>query len=408
MYEESSPIQPISPEDEARLLREADHNLHTLLGGGPDSRLGKALAKNGVSRREFVKWAAVMAATLGLPPSFTGRIARAAEAAPRLPLIWQELQSCTGNSESLLRSSNPGVDDIILDLLSLEYSEVLMAAAGHQAEKVLEESLQKHKGRYIAVFEGSVPTAQGGIFLTVGAKGERGTDLVKRISRDARLVITAGTCAAYGGIPNAGPNPTGATGIKSFLRANNISTPVINLPACPVSPTNIVGTILELTMFGRVPQLDAYDRPVWAYGTRIHDKCERRGNFDAGEFVQSWADLEGLKRGYCLYKVGCKGPFTYNNCSVVRYNQGTSWPVMAGHGCVGCSEPGFWDALTPFEQPVASRVYSPPPINDATADTIGRWVLGTAAVGIAAHAVGTFVRSAMENRKPADGPKDKE
>ncbi len=392
-------IPPIGPEEEARLLEQADRNLGALLQGRPDARLGKALAKNGLSRRDFVKWAAVMTATLGLPPSFTGRVAKAAEAAPRLPIIWQELQSCTGNSEALLRSANPGVEDLILDLLSLEYSEVLMAAAGDQAEAVLEESIKKYKGQYIAVFEGSLPLAQDGIFLTIGHKGERGTEIVKRIARDAKYVINAGTCAAYGGIPMAGPNPTGATGIKSFLRTHNINTPIINLPACPVSPTNIVGTILELVMFGRVPQLDAYDRPIWAYGTRIHDKCERRGNFDAGEFVQSWADLEGLKKGYCLYKVGCKGPFTYNNCGVVRYNQGTSWPVMAGHGCVGCSEPNFWDAMTPFHQPVASRVYSPPPINDATADTIGRWALGAATVGIAAHAVGTLIRSAIEKRK---------
>jgi len=409
MYEDSSlnPIQPIDPAQEALLLAEADQNLASLLGQ-PDSRLGQALGKHGVSRRDFVKWAAVMTATLGLPPSFTGRVARAAEAAPRLPLIWQELQSCTGNSESLLRSANPGIEDIILDLLSLEYAEVLMAAAGDQAEAVLEESMKKYKGQYIAVFEGSVPLAQDGIFLTIGHKGERGTELVKRIARDAKYVISAGTCAAFGGIPMAGPNPTGASGIKAFLRANGINTPVINLPACPVSPTNIVGTILEVVMFGRVPQLDAYDRPIWAYGTRIHDKCERRGNFDAGEFVQSWADLEGLKRGYCLYKVGCKGPFTYNNCGVVRYNQGTSWPVMAGHGCVGCAEPNFWDAMTPFHQPVASRVYSPPPLNDATADRIGRWVLGAATVGIAAHAVGTLVRSALENRKSETPAEPKE
>lgn len=399
-------MQPINPADEARLLAEADRNLAAILSHQTDSRLDQALDKRGVSRRDFVKWAAVMTATLGLPASFTGRVAKAAQAATRLPLIWKELQSCTGNSMALLRAANPGVEDIILELLSLEYSEVLMSAAGDQAKKVLDESIAKHKGQYIAVFEGSVPTAQGGIFLTKGSGGERGTDLVKRIARDARYVISAGTCAAYGGIPMAQPNPTGAMGIKSFLLANNIRTPVINLPACPVSPTNIVGTILEVVMFGRVPKLDAFDRPIWAYGTRIHNMCERRGTFDAGEFVQSWADLEGLKKGFCLYKVGCKGPFAYNNCGVVRYNNGTSWPVMAGHGCVGCSEPNFWDTMTPFHQPLANRVYSPPPLNDATADTVGRWVLGAVGVGIAAHAVGTMVRSALEARKNPEAPKE--
>jgi quinone-reactive Ni/Fe-hydrogenase small subunit len=162
-------------------------------------------------------------------------------------------------------------------------------------------------------------------------------------------------------------------------------------------------------LFGRVPQLDAFDRPVWAYGTRIHDKCERRGNFDAGEFVQSWADISSLKKGFCLYKVGCKGPFTYNNCGVVRYNQGTSWPIQAGHGCVGCSEPNFWDTMTPFHQPVAARVFSPPVLSDSTADRVGLWTMGAVAVGIAAHAVGTMVRSALEDRKASKtSPEPKE
>lgn len=403
------PMEPQSPEYYAHLAAEADKHLDRLEASRKaDGSLQQSLGRSGISRREFVKWTAFMTATLGLPPMFMGRVARAAEAAPRLPLIWQELQSCTGNSEALLRNANPTVDDVILDLLSLEYSEVLMAAAGYQAEAVLEESMKKYKGQYIAVFEGSLPLGMGGSYLTIGAKGHKGTELVKEIASNARLVINAGTCAAYGGLPLAHPNPTNAVPIKEFLRSEGIRVPVINLPGCPVNSINVVGTILEVVLFGRVPQLDAYDRPVWAYGTRIHDKCERRGNFDAGEFVQSWSDINGLKKGYCLYKVGCKGPFTFNNCGVVRFNQGASWPVMAGHGCVGCSEPNFWDTLTPFEEPVARRVYNPPLLSDANADTVGRWALGAAVVGIAAHAVGSLVRGAMENRQANQQQEPKE
>ncbi len=78
------------------------------------------------------------------------------------------------------------------------------------------------------------------------------------------------------------------------------------------------------------------------YGQRIHDKCYRRPHFDAGQFVESWDD-EAARKGYCLYKMGCKGPTTYNACSSMRWNGGVSWPVQAGHGCIGCSEDGFWD-----------------------------------------------------------------
>lgn len=384
-----------------RLAAEADAHLDELEAREPlsDVTLEQLLKRRGLSRRDFLKMSAVMTATMGLPPMFDLRVARAQEVATRLPVIWQELQSCTGNSMALIRNSNPGIDEIVLDLLSLEYAEVLMAPSGQAAEDVLEAAIERFDGQYIAVFEGSVPVGADGSFLTIGPVGETGADKVEHVARRAAAVINAGTCAAYGGIPAARPNPTTALGVGDFLRTRGVAKPVVNLPACPVSSTNVVGTILEYAMFGRLPSLDAYGRPLWAYQDRIHDKCERRGHFDAGEFVEGWTDIEGLKKGLCLFKVGCKGPMTHNNCGVVRYNDGASWPIMAGHGCIGCSEPGFWDTLTPFEVPLAGRVYATPFGTDATADTIGKVVLGAAAVGIAAHAGATAVKSATEQRQ---------
>lgn len=384
-----------------RLAAEADAHLDRLEAQAPlsDVSLEGLLRRRGISRRDFLKMSAVMTATMGLPPMFDLRVARAQEVATRLPVIWQELQSCTGNSMALIRNSNPGVDQLVLDLLSLEYAEVLMAPSGQAAEDVLEAAIERFDGRYIAVFEGSVPVGDDGSFLTIGPVGETGADKVEHVARHAAAVINAGTCAAYGGIPAARPNPTTALGVGDFLQTRGVSKPIVNLPACPVSSTNVVGTILEYAMFGRLPSLDAYGRPLWAYQDRIHDKCERRGHFDAGMFVEGWTDTQGLKDGLCLFKVGCKGPMTYNNCGVVRYNDGASWPIMAGHGCIGCSEPGFWDTLTPFEVPLAGRVYPTPFGTDASADTIGKVVLGAAAVGIAAHAGATAVKSAAENRR---------
>jgi len=276
---------------------------------------------------------------------------------------------------------------------------VLMAPSGHQADAVLEEAIERYDGQYIAVFEGSVPIGDDGNFLTIGPDGHTGMRIVEHVATHAAAVITAGTCAAYGGIPAARPNPTTALGVGDFLGQRGISKPVVNLPGCPVSSTNVTGTILEYAMFGRLPSLDAFNRPLWAYSDRIHDKCERRGHFDAGEFVEGWTDIQGLKDGLCLYKVGCKGPMAFNNCGVVRFNDGASWPIMAGHGCIGCSEPGFWDTLTPFEQPLAGRVYSTPFGTDANADTIGTVVLGAAAAGVAIHAGATAIKSAQEQRQ---------
>jgi len=383
------------------LAAEADKNLDRLEAQAPlkDITLEDVLKRRGLSRRDFLKMSAVTTATLGLPSMFDLRVARAQEVATRLPVIWQELQSCTGNSMALIRNTNPGVDELILDLISLEYAEVLMAPSGHQADAVLEEAIERYDGQYIAVFEGSVPIGDDGNFLTIGPDGHTGMRIVEHVATHAAAVITAGTCAAYGGIPAARPNPTTALGVGDFLGQRGISKPVVNLPGCPVSSTNVTGTILEYAMFGRLPSLDAFNRPLWAYSDRIHDKCERRGHFDAGEFVEGWTDIQGLKDGLCLYKVGCKGPMAFNNCGVVRFNDGASWPIMAGHGCIGCSEPGFWDTLTPFEQPLAGRVYSTPFGTDADADTIGTVVLGAAAAGVAIHAGATAIKSAQEQRQ---------
>lgn len=400
-----SGIEPQDPESYERLALEADRHMDELEARAPakGSTLFESLARRGITRRDFIKWTAATTALLALPPEFTGRVARAAQLSSRVPVIWQELQSCAGNSEALIRSANPGIEEVLLDLISLEYSELLMAASGDQAEAHKARIIEEYAGQYVAVFEGSVPMGANGGYLTVGAHGHTGPELVRQIAENARLILNAGTCSSYGGIPQARPNPTGALGVPDFLASDGAAqgVPVVNLPACPVNAVTMVGTVLEVVMFGRVPRLDSLGRPLWAYGTRIHDRCERRGQYDAGQFVESWADIEGLKRGFCLYKVGCKGPFTYNNCSSVRYNDGTSWPVMSGVGCIGCSEPNFWDTMTPFSEEVADARYRVPGFQDATADRIGLYALGAAAVGVAAHAALTGVRMAAEGRAEA-------
>ena len=393
-------IEPETAETWSRLAAEADRHMDALERTRPvrEGSVLDQLRRRGITRRDFLKWATATTALLALPPEFTGRVARAAQLATRVPVVWQELQSCAGNSEALIRSANPGIEEVLLDMISLEYSELLMAASGERAEAHKADVIERYRGQYVAVFEGSVPTGLDGGYLTVG--GHTGPELVREVASNAQLILNAGTCSSYGGIPQARPNPTGALGVPDFLAAEGIATgvPVVNLPACPVNAVTMVGTVLEVVMFGRIPRLDAYGRPVWAYGVRIHDRCERRGHFDAGEFVEGWADIEGLKRGYCLYKVGCKGPYTYNNCSSVRYNDGTSWPVMSGVGCIGCSEPSFWDTMTPFPEELAEARYTVPGFGDATADRIGLYALGAAAVGIAAHAVLTGVRMATESK----------
>ncbi len=348
-----------------------------------DSSLEEVIRENGFSRRDFIKWAGAVTAMLALPSSFTPLMAEAVKVADRLPIIWLHMAECTGCSESLLRSDAPSIDSLIFDYISLEYHETLMASAGWQAEENLENAMKKYKGRFVLMVEGGIPTGNAGSFLTIGGHAKKGKDIAIEASENAAAIFAIGTCSAFGGVQAAVPNPTGVVGLSEVT-----GNPVINVPGCPPSEKNIVGTLLHFLLYGTLPALDAYNRPKWAYRLRVHDLCERRGHFDAGEFVEQFGD-EGAKDGYCLYKVGCKGPYTFNNCSKNKFNQGTSWPVQVGFGCMGCSEPDFWDTMGTVNEPLKDKLYNSVfggTGADATADEIGITLLTATAVGIAAHA----------------------
>ena len=262
------------------------------------------LRRRGVSRRDFLAFCSVMGSALALPGRVGAQIAEEIMSVDKPPLIWLEFQDCAGNTESLLRASRPTVADLVLDTLSVDYHETIMAAAGEQAEAALFATREKYKGKYIAVVEGSIPTAEGGIYCTVG--GRTALDIARDVCGNAAATIAIGTCATYGGLPAAAPNPTGALGVTDAVpEAKN----VINLPACPANVENLTATIVHYLTFKRWPPTDRYGRPLFAYGKLIHDGCERRAHFDAGQYVEAWGD-EGHRKGYCLYKMGCKGPVT--------------------------------------------------------------------------------------------------
>jgi len=358
-----------------------------------DSSIEQVINDNGFSRREFMIWAGGVTAMLALPSSFTPLMAEAVKVADRLPIIWLHMAECTGCTESLLRSANPSIDSLIFDYISLEYQETLMTAAGWQAEQNLENAMKKYKGRYILMVEGGIPSADTEHYLTIGGHGKTGKASAMEAAEHAAAVFAIGTCSAFGGVQAAAPNPSNAVALSEVTHKT-----VINVPGCPPSEKNIVGTLLHYLLYGTLPALDVFNRPKWAYRLRIHDLCERRGHFDAGEFVEQFGDA-GAKDGYCLYKVGCKGPYTFNNCSKQKFNQGTSWPVQAGFGCIGCSEPDFWDTMGTVNEPIKDRLYNTTFGGlgaDATADKIGIGLLTATAVGIAAHAVVSAIKPPKE------------
>lgn len=345
--------------------------------------LEQSLVQRGISRREFLKFCAVMAGTLALPSGKT-QIVRALESSKRTPVIWLEMQDCAGCTESFLRASRPTVAEIVLDLLSVDYHETIMAASGHLAEEAKAATIAA--GGYLLVVEGSIPTAENGIYCTIG--GKTAMDILEEAASNAVAAIAVGNCATFGGIPAASPNPTRAVGVRDVVKR----IPVVNLAGCPVNVANVTATVVHYLTFNSLPAMDNLARPLFAYGKRIHDHCERRGHFDAGQYVEGWGD-EGHRKGWCLYKMGCKGPQTYHNCPTVRYNDGVNWPIGAGHGCIGCSEPDFWDKMTPFYR----RLPDVPGFGvETTVDKIGLGLAAVTAAGVATHAVGSFLRRNAE------------
>ena len=341
----------------------------------PDETIGQHLKRQGISRREFVKMCGVMIGAMGLrfaPPlvesglpaelgkargfASASLVAKALENKPRVPVIWLEFQDCAGCSEALTRSQSPTLVDLVLNTITIEYHETLSAAAGFQAEQAKQEAMKKYAGKYVLVVEGAIPPDNDGVYCTIG--GRTAVDLLKEAAKGAGAIIATGNCASFGGIQKAKPNPTGAKGVWELVT----DKPVVNIPGCPAIPEATTGTIAHLVIFGALPELDSLHRPKTFYAQTIHDRCLRRPFYEAGKFAESFDD-EGARKGWCLYKLGCKGPTTYNSCATIKWDQGLSFPIQSGHPCLGCSEPNFWDGggfyqgqSAPLDRPTLTTV----------------------------------------------------
>lgn len=352
---------------------------------------------NGISRRDFMKYCSVMASTMGLSTGLAPQIAEAiANPNHRPPVIWLHGQECTGCTESLLRASHPTLDNLILDIISLDYHETLLVGSGHQAEESLKNSIELNDGKFVLVIEGAIPVKDNGIYCMIG--GKTFLSMVEETAAHAAAIIAIGSCAAWGGIPSAAPNPTGATSAPEVLQGKT----VVTIPGCPPNPYNFLSTVVHFLTFGKLPALDEKGRPKFAYGRLIHENCERRPHFDAGRFAEKFGD-EGHRNGYCLYKLGCKGPETHANCPDILFNDvgGNTWPVGTGHPCFGCTEQGVGftmplhslahlDSPTPF----ASQAPIQPP--RPTTQSFTAAAVAGAAVGAAVGA------SAMAMKKLGD------
>ncbi len=366
--------------------------------------LGEHLAQRGINRRDFLAFCAEFTAILGLSSALTPKVARALQQVKRPSVIWIQLQECTGCVESVLRTAEPTIGDLVLDLVSLDYSHTIMAAAGQAAESALHQAMEDNHGQYLLIVTGSVPLADDGIYTTIA--GRTAKDVLEEAAAGAAAVIAVGACAHWGSVQAARPNPTGAVGVSDIVR----NKPVVNVAGCPPIGDVVTATVVHFLTFGRVPALDYDGRPLFAYGARIHDQCPRRAHFDAGQYVQEFDD-EAARKGWCLYRVGCKGPATFSPCPIFQWNTRTNWPIGAGHPCIGCTERQFWDTMSPFYERL-------PDVAgfgiERRVDTIGAALAVGAAAGVGAHAIATGVHRMRQRRalpvveRPPEEPQGKE
>lgn len=358
-----------------------------------------------VSRRDFLKFCAVAAAGLGLPLAMGARIAEAVAALKRPPVIWLSGQECTGCSETLLRATHPTVENLILDLISLDYHETLSTPSGHLAEEARKKSIAENRGKFILVVDGAIPLKDGGIYCQVGGKPV--VEILKETAPLAMGVVAIGSCSSWGGIPASSPNPTGAVSAAEAL-GGKVAT--INVPGCPPNPYNFLATLLYILTFKKLPELDAQGRPRFAYRRLIHEGCERRPHFDAGRFALEFDD-DGHRRGWCLYKLGCKGPETYNNCPAQLFGDvgPRSWPVGNGSPCFGCSEKGV-GFTAPIPAQASLKYFTPPdtyaPIEAKRGHGPSTTTVAVAA-GLAGAALGAGAVAAMKLGKK-EGDQDRE
>ncbi|MCZ7652887.1 MAG: hydrogenase small subunit [Thermoanaerobaculia bacterium] len=367
-------------------------------GSGPRHPLDRELR-----RRDFLRLCALAAAAVGLPAKVAEQFAEAAVAGQKPSVIWLHFQECTGCTESLLRTSHPALDELILDLISLDYHETLLVPSGHLAEECRQRAMEAHAGKFVLVVEGAIPTKDGGIYCKIG--GHTAIEMLEETAAKAGAIIAIGSCASWGGIPSADPNPTGAKGAHEILAGKT----VVNLPGCPANPYILLGTVLQYATLGTLPELDEKARPKFGYGQTIHEHCPRRAHFDAGRFALAYGDA-GHREGWCLYKLGCKGPATHASCSTLHFGEVVgAWPIGLGHPCFGCTEQrlAFRVPLhdtVDIERPTPPDTY--PPIHAPQGE------VGAVATGLAGLAGGAAIGAAWmaakklgggEGAPPADG-----
>ncbi|MDD3520018.1 MAG: hydrogenase small subunit [Actinomycetota bacterium] len=350
-----------------------------------------------ITRKKFLQIFAGSVAGFALSDLWLPKLLQAANVKNgkgRLPIIWFQAQNCTGCPVSFINTEYPSAEEVLIEVVTLEYNPTIMGATGDIAISVLEKAISEEEGKFILVIDGSIPVEAEGNFCNVGeinGKSITALEWVEKLASAASAVIAVGSCATWGGIPAAPPNPTKAKPAGDIIKGK----PLINIPGCPPHPDWIIGTLVHVLKYG-MPKLDDLKRPEMFFGPDkvVHDNCELRQYFDAGIFAKKFGE-----KG-CLYELGCKGPIAHCDIPTRGWNSSVSWCNRAGGPCIGCTEPtfpggtgsGLYEKLPAVQVPGLAEI-------NANANTIGIALGGATAAAIAGHAIARAVSTKKLKKK---------
>jgi hydrogenase small subunit len=357
--------------------------------------------KGGLTRREFLRLCLGTGVTLSLGNTLSGLLWRVMAEEKSPPVIWLEANTCAGDILSVANTFHPDLFQLLMETISLHYSNLLMRPQGEQAIEVLLRTLRERRGDYILVVEGTIPVGKREYYSIIGRyHGETWTALraAQALAAGAKTIITAGACSSWGGPYSAQPNPSGGLPLDQV-----INRPVIKIAGCPVHPDWVVGTITHLLLYGQ-PRLDSLRRPKLFFGDLVHNHCQRRSAYENGFFARYPGD-EG-----CMWEIGCRGPVTYADCPRRLWNgEHNNFCILANTPCIGCASPGFSEGMEPF----FVHLQGPRPFGAETnANRFAAYAGGAALAGVAGHGLVSAVKGRLgkgakkENAKPKEREKE--
>ncbi|WP_415906795.1 NADH:ubiquinone oxidoreductase [Neptuniibacter sp. QD72_48] len=260
-------------------------------------------------------------------------------------LLWMQAGACSGDTMSLLCADKPTWPEFVQQYkLDVLWQPSLSTRPMRELIADIDLILADKKPLNILCIEGSLALGPNGSGMFDTFNDRPKAFVIKELAEKADYVVAVGTCAAYGGVPAAPPNPTECTGMQSSQGSpggllpdsfrSKSGLPVVNISGCPTHPNTIIQTLISLINDYPLP-LNDFNQPDAFYSTMVHQGCTRN------EYHEYDIEEEQFGEAGCLfYNLGCQGPYTTATCNTELWNNRSS-KTREGVPCLGCVSPDF-------------------------------------------------------------------